>query len=161
MTSLRVCKSRNDANKNRVTTLLGFFMCFIYLCFMSDVNANCACCSGKIYSECCQPFHEGIPATTAEKLMRSRYCAYALCLPQYLMDTTYPAKRKGLTIKEIEDWSTENKWQQLEIVKSNASVVEFKAYYSDGNGQNFVHHERSTFTLDKGKWYYVKGQFFN
>lgn len=128
---------------------------------MSDSNEMCACCSGIAYTTCCQPFHEGTAAPTAEKLMRSRYCAYVLCLPQYLIDTTYVTKRKGLTVKEIEDWSTENKWQRLEIVKSNASVVEFKAHYSDANGQNFVHHERSTFTTDKGKWYYVKGVFYN
>jgi SEC-C motif-containing protein len=92
--------------------------------------------------------------------MRSRYCAYALCIPAYLIQTTYPAKRKGLNEAEIIEWSRENKWLQLEIVTATTSVVEFKAHFQDATGMVHVHHERSTFTLDKGRWYYVKGQFY-
>lgn len=121
---------------------------------------NCPCCSGMNYEECCQPFHQGEIAPTAEKLMRSRYCAYALCIPAYLIQTTYPAKRKGLNPAEIIEWSRENKWLQLEIVTATTSVVEFKAHFQDATGTVHVHHERSTFTLDKGRWYYVKGQFY-
>lgn len=126
---------------------------------MSEME-SCPCCSGEKYRNCCEPFHQGALVPTAEKLMRSRYAAYAICLPKYLIETTYPAKRKGLTVVDIEDWSKSNKWERLEIVKSNASVVEFKAYFIDEKGVLNVHHERSTFTSDKGKWYYVKGQFF-
>ena len=133
---------------------------FTYFCRrMSEMN-ECPCCSGELYANCCEPFHKGEAAPTAEKLMRSRYAAYAICLPEYLIETTYPAKRKGLSVDEIIDWSKSNKWEKLEIVKSNASVVEFKAYFTDDKGQLNVHHERSTFTTDKGKWYYVKGQFY-
>ena len=131
-----------------------------YLCSTMSEMKLCPCCSGKIYSDCCQPFHKGEIVPTAEKLMRSRYVAYAICLPEYLIETTYPAKRKGLSIDEIIDWSKSNRWEKLEIVNSNASIVEFKACFTDENGKLNVHHERSTFTVDKGKWYYVKGIFF-
>lgn len=124
------------------------------------LNEKCPCGSENTYSSCCSPYHNGELPNTAEKLMRSRYCAYVLCLPEYLIQTTYPAMRKGLSITEIEEWSKENKWLKLEIVKTNASIVEFKAHFESQDGKIHIHHERSTFTLDKGKWYYIKGRFF-
>ncbi len=39
---------------------------------------HCPCDSGTPYNQCCQPLHEGVAATTAEALMRSRYSAYVL-----------------------------------------------------------------------------------
>lgn len=123
-------------------------------------NDKCRCDSGENYSTCCEPYHQGVLAPTAEKLMRSRYAAYALCLPKYLIQTTYPAKRKGLNEQEIIDWSMENKWLKLEIISSSFSVVEFKAYFQDAERVNHIHHEKSTFTQERGTWYYVKGNFY-
>lgn len=120
----------------------------------------CPCCSGLNYSECCQPIHQGEQATNAEKLMRSRYTAYALCLPDYLIETTHPFKRKLLDKAEIIEWSNDNQWTKLEILKASTSMVEFKAYFKDQAGTQHIHHELSTFSLDKGKWYYVKGSFY-
>lgn len=120
-------------------------------------NNPCPCCSGSNYEACCAVFHNGVPAPTAEKLMRSRYAAYALCLPDYLIETTLPAKRKLYDKQDIIDWSTENKWYKLEIVKASSSIVEFKASYMDPNGDHYTHHELSTFSLLNGKWYYAKG----
>ncbi len=40
-------------------------------------KAPCACGSGRAYADCCGPVHAGIPAETAEALMRARYSAYA------------------------------------------------------------------------------------
>ena len=38
----------------------------------------CPCCSGKEYSECCEPIIKGTrKAATPAELMRSRYSAYA------------------------------------------------------------------------------------
>lgn len=60
---------------------------------MSDLA--CPCQSGKSYAECCQPYHQRkVHAPTAEALMRSRYCAYALAtktpaLLDYLINTTH------------------------------------------------------------------------
>ena len=52
---------------------------FCYLCKNSKMN--CPCCSGKIYEECCAPFHRKEKhAPTAEALMRSRYSAYAILM---------------------------------------------------------------------------------
>jgi len=51
---------------------------------------NCPCCSGKEYKNCCEPFHlnKELPKTP-EELMRSRYAAFAMVLPEYLVDTTH------------------------------------------------------------------------
>ena len=121
---------------------------------------SCPCCLSLTYEQCCKPYHDGALCPTAEKLMRSRYTAYVLCLPTYLIATTFPSKRKGLSEQEIIDWSTENKWTKLEIVKASKSMVEFKAHFTDAQNQDYVHHELSTFSFDKGKWYYVKGSFY-
>ncbi len=62
---------------------------------------NCPCCSGKLYEECCEPFHskKEFPKT-AEELMRSRYAAFAIPNGEYLWQTTLPSKRKFHDAKE-------------------------------------------------------------
>jgi len=54
------------------------------------MKAPCLCCSGKEYAACCQPLHEGALPADALALMRSRYNAYALQLPRYILQTTHP-----------------------------------------------------------------------
>ncbi|MDD2950112.1 MAG: YchJ family metal-binding protein, partial [Sulfuricurvum sp.] len=53
-------------------------------------NAPCPCHSGEKYKKCCQPYHKGILPSNAQKLMRSRYSAFALELSNYIMATTHP-----------------------------------------------------------------------
>ncbi|MEL6269373.1 MAG: YchJ family metal-binding protein, partial [Chloroflexota bacterium] len=53
-------------------------------------NAPCPCDSGKKYKKCCRVYHMGVPAPTPEKLMRSRYTAYAAGNMTYIMATTHP-----------------------------------------------------------------------
>ena len=124
------------------------------------ITTNCACCSGLSYENCCMPFHQNktLPAS-AEALMRSRYCAYALHLIDYLVETTHKSQRHLHSKKEIKDWAVSNTWLKLEICDTAPNIVEFKAFYQN-NFQLHIHHERSTFKLDQGKWYYVSGQFF-
>ncbi|CAG9465116.1 unnamed protein product [Pedinophyceae sp. YPF-701] len=50
----------------------------------------CPCGSGQAYGECCQVYHNGKAAPTAEALMRARYTAYAKKLADYIVDTTHP-----------------------------------------------------------------------
>ncbi|WP_461487496.1 YchJ family protein [Pedobacter sp.] len=121
----------------------------------------CACSSGKTYAECCQPFHLGtICPRTPEQLMRSRYSAYTLNLVDYLWETTHPLKRYLHSKADIESWAKANHWLRLEIVQAFNAVVEFKAFYQQGLRQ-FVHHERSTFKKEVGKWYYFTGEHFH
>ena len=79
---------------------------------------NCPCCSGKSYEECCKPFHTKTKfPQTAEELMRSRFSAFAIPNGEYLMDTTFPAKRKLHNKKDLQEWGEINDWTKLEIVK--------------------------------------------
>jgi len=50
----------------------------------------CPCCSGNFYVNCCKSFHQGTLPDSAIKLMRSRYSAYALNIPEYIINTTHP-----------------------------------------------------------------------
>lgn len=118
----------------------------------------CPCSSGETYSNCCESYHVGASfAQTPEQLMRSRYSAYALHLVDYLWETTHPAKRYLYHKAEIEKWAKENHWLKLEIVAAKKDMVEFKAFYQQGLKQ-YIHHEKSLFKKETGKWYYFSGQ---
>lgn len=123
------------------------------------------------YSDCCQPYHEGISkAETAERLMRTRYSAFVLVKPEYIVETTIPAQQSLLDMKAIEKWAKETNWAELEIVEHTSKLgkrhaqVEFKAYYHevDSSGETIkekqqAHHERSTFVkvdVDEN-WYFL------
>jgi SEC-C motif-containing protein len=87
--------------------------------------------------------------------MRSRFSAYATGAIDYLIETTHSSTRKRFSRKDIEDWSRSNKWLKLEVLKTTESTVEFKAYYVHGLSPIQVHHERSNFKKEDGRWYYV------
>ena len=124
---------------------------------------NCPCCSGKSYEDCCQPYHtkEKFPPT-AEALMRSRFSAFAIPNGEYLWETTSPNKRQFHNKKDLQEWGEINQWTKLEIVdKPSANKVEFKAFYSDEDGNEQLHHELSQFKLIQNRWYYVTGEFLD
>lgn len=124
------------------------------------LDIMCYCCSGKAYSDCCEPFitlKEN--PNTAEQLMRSRYTAYALANAIYIVNTTHPKTRHSHNKKAILQWAKENTWQKLEVISSEESRVVFKAYFKDSEGLECVHYEDSLFELLGGKWYYVSGTF--
>ncbi|WP_313028860.1 YchJ family protein [Soonwooa sp.] len=124
---------------------------------------TCPCCSGKTYEECCQPFHKrDKTASTAEALMRSRFSAFAIPNADYLWETTLSSKRKFHDKAELQEWGEINTWTKLEIIKTPAlNQVEFKAYYTDQDGNSQIHHEFSYFQPVKGRWYYVSGEFMD
>ena len=126
----------------------------------STNESRCFCESGKEYQHCCQVFIESkeLPAT-AEQLMRSRYTAYVLVKATYLVETTHPKVRHMHSKKAITQWAKENKWTGLEVIKSDASTVEFKAYFIDSEQEAHCHYEYSTFEKLGEKWYYVSGTY--
>lgn len=120
----------------------------------------CKCCSGLTYANCCEPYHlKQQNPTTPELLMRSRYCAYALHLADYLVATTHASIRHLHPKAAILSWAKANVWLKLEINNAEDDIVEFKAFYTHQN-KMFVHHERSTFLKDKQQWYYLNGTYF-
>ena len=124
----------------------------------------CPCCSGKTFEECCEPIINRENAQTALALMRSRYTAYYFHEAEYIYRTTHPKTRLNISLNEITQWAKENTWTKLEIVnfeKGNESdfkgMVEFKAHYIDNTGSPQIHHEKSNFLKERGKWFYVDG----
>jgi SEC-C motif domain protein len=125
------------------------------------VQSNCYCGSGKSFSECCEPFIKGIQnAPTAEKLMRSRYSAYATQAADYLVATTHASKRKYHSKSDIQEWSKSNQWLKLEVLNVSENSVEFKAYFLDNRLKATMHHEKSAFKKEDGVWFYVDGEFY-
>ena len=115
-------------------------------------------CGGAEYRSCCGPLvDDGVPARTAEALMRSRYTAFALDRPDHLWRTWHPRTRPG----EIASGGLE--WTGLTIVEVVAGgeddddgVVEFEARYIDGDGPGTLY-ERSLFQRRGGRWVYTDG----
>ena len=133
------------------------------------------------YQACCQPYHDGlcdenndkavgVRAETAERLMRTRYSAFVLVKPDYIVKTTLPAEQSLLDVNAIETWAKETDWAGLEIVQHTPKLgkrhaqVEFKAYFNtskDASSQLQAHHELSAFVKVKDKsskdarWYFL------
>lgn len=129
------------------------------------------------YQVCCQPYHDGlcdensgkavdVRAETAERLMRTRYSAFVLVKPDYIVKTTLPTQQNSLDMNAIESWATETDWAGLEIVQHTPKLgkrhaqVEFKAYFNNVDGMQ-AHHELSAFVKMKDKanndahWYFL------
>lgn len=67
-------------------------------------EAKCACGSGLTYSKCCEEWHDRGEATDPLVLIKSRYSAYAYCLPEFIIATT---QKKG------PEWVTNtDEWEQ-------------------------------------------------
>jgi SEC-C motif domain protein len=126
---------------------------------------SCFCCSGIAFEKCCQPYLLGTSkAPSAEKLMRSRYSAYASNAIGYLIRTTHPSTRLQYDPISIETWAKTSTWQKLEIISKQVGEmqdtkgkVEFKAYFLDSQKKPHIHHEHSNFKKEKDEWFFVDG----
>jgi SEC-C motif-containing protein len=125
------------------------------------MSPACPCASGLPLADCCSPYHAGLPAPSAERLMRSRYSAYVLGLIDYLVDTTLPAQQAGLDRSGMAAWSAQSVWLGLDV--ENAEVlggqpehafVSFTARWHDGEAEQHSH-ERSAFVQHQGRWYFL------
>ncbi len=124
----------------------------------AEPDVRCPCGSGATYGGCCGPLHAGRAAASAEALMRSRFSAFALRLPAYLLDTWHPGARPpSVNLDEA------IQWRRLQIVDTVAGgpddetgTVEFRASYRSAEGAGMLH-ERSRFARVDGAWRYVDG----
>ncbi|MFC0678495.1 YchJ family protein [Lysobacter korlensis] len=121
-------------------------------------DAPCPCGSRLRYTECCAPVHAGKPADSAEALMRSRFSAFALGLPAYLLESWHPETRPASV--GLDDGIV---WRRLQIVDTVAGraedetgIVEFRASFRSPGGSQILH-ERSRFARVDGRWRYVDG----
>lgn len=128
-----------------------------------SANTPCPCHSGEKYKRCCFPYHKGILPSNALKLMRSRYCAYALDLPHYIIATTHPnnidyTDETSAWKEQIRAFSLNTQFSGLTISEfidgESVAYVTFEAML---NGTVF--REKSCFLKENGKWFYESGEF--
>ena len=120
---------------------------------------RCPCGTGLPLADCCGPLHDGTTtAPTAERLMRSRYSAFALGEAGYLLDTWHPSTRPRAL-----DLDPAVRWTGLDVLATSGGsllqatgTVEFRASYVDG-GRPGAQHERSRFVREGGQWFYLDG----
>ena len=116
----------------------------------------CPCGSGGRFDGCCGPLLAGNPAATPERLMRSRYTAFARGDSAHLLRTRHPRTRPAEVAIE-----PTLRWQRLEVLDSSVDgddgIVEFRAHWSQ-DGEHGVLHERSTFVRRGGRWVYVAAE---
>lgn len=127
-----------------------------------DSEARCPCGSGDIYGQCCRPFHQGASAPTAEALMRSRFCAFAVGDEHYLLRTWDSSTRPsdiGL--------DPDLRWYRLDINHTTGGgpfedwgTVEFTAHYKPApntDAPRGAQRENARFRRQNGTWFYVDG----
>ena len=126
----------------------------------------CPCKSQKLYNNCCAPFHNGQLPETALELMRSRFSAFALNIPDYIIDTTHednPQKEDDLVQwkNDLTSFSEQANFDGLKIVEfvdgETIATVTFTAYLSQST-QDFSFTEKSTFKKEDGRWLYLNGE---
>jgi SEC-C motif-containing protein len=90
--------------------------------------------------------------------MRSRFSAFALRLPAYLLQSWHPDTRPSSL-----DLDDSTQWRRLQLVDTVAGgpddetgIVEFRASYRSPDGVGVLH-ERSRFARVHGLWRYVDG----
>lgn len=126
-------------------------------------NDPCPCHSGNKYQECCQPYHKGDLPPNALKLMRSRYCAYASGLSDYIIGSTHcnnPDFTDDLMAwkKSIDTFSRSTLFGGLTIVEFiEGETVAFVTFKAVLNHTLFI--EKSRFLNVEGKWLYESGEF--
>lgn len=120
------------------------------------VTASCPCGSGVTFAECCRPLLDGAPAPDAERLMRSRYTAFARGDVAYLVRTWHPRTRP-----ETIDLDADLRWTRLEVLEveaeGDAAHVAFRAHWRNDETRGVLA-ERSRFARRGGRWLYVDGE---
>ena len=128
-------------------------------------NNLCPCGSKIKYKKCCQPFHKGKLPSTALELMKSRYVAYFLAIPKYIIITTHRDNRDFT--QDIKQWKEDilefcynSNFIKLEILESNlndlVSYVTFKVELQiNDKDQSFI--EKSKFLKENNMWLYHSG----
>lgn len=87
--------------------------------------------------------------------MRSRYSAFALGLPDHLLETWDSRYRPA----ELEV-DPDVQWRRLVILEyvdhGETATVEFRAHWRQKMERGIMH-ERSSFMRQNGRWYYTTG----
>ena len=97
--------------------------------------------------------------------MRSRYSAYVVGAGEYLVVTTAPEKQVPEDAELIRAHAVQTQWFGLQVLETSErgeeASVTFKAFYRDGDGPIRVHHEKSRFVRENGRWFYDEGVLYD
>lgn len=123
----------------------------------------CFCGSGKERSACCAPIIAGTtPARTPEELMRARFSAHCERNYAFLVTSTHPDHRDGVSEDEISQWAQHVNWTDLEVHSAtpgeseNEGNVSFTAHFTVKDTPQELR-EDATFAKVNGEWFYVDG----
>ena len=99
--------------------------------------------------------------------MRSRYSAFTLNLPKYIIQTTHPQNQDFTTditnwLQGIESFCLNTEFKNLQVITckntQNEAYITFRAtLFSNGKDCSFT--EKSKFFKVDGKWLYHSGEF--
>ncbi len=98
--------------------------------------------------------------------MRSRYCAYALGLSDYIIATTHKQNssfREDFTAwrADLDTFSSQTSFDGLKILAveegEDTATVSFTAYLRQG-GADASFSEKSAFVKEGGAWFYKSGE---
>lgn len=129
-------------------------------------NTPCPCGSGRKSKSCCGPVLDGVPASSPEALMRSRYSAYASSTVGHLIATTAPdSPHRSSDLAgwraDLTAWCAVARFDGLTVFGSGTDdddhgwVTFFARITVDGQDRSFG--ERSRFVRIDGRWFYVDG----
>ncbi|MDQ1122474.1 YchJ family protein [Microbacterium trichothecenolyticum] len=117
-------------------------------------GAPCPCGAGT-FGTCCGPLLDGVPAPSAERLMRSRYTAFVVGDVRHLVRSWHPRTRP-------DDVAADDgtRWRGLVVEEAHeegdAATVTFRAAWT-ARGDDGVLREHSRFVRRGGRWVYVDG----
>ena len=87
--------------------------------------------------------------------MRSRFSAFAVGLPEYLLETWHSSTRP-----ESLELDGDIRWYRLDVISTAAgnphdatSTVEFEAFYRGAISGS--QREKSSFVHERGRWFYL------
>ncbi|WP_269620833.1 YchJ family protein [Zhongshania sp. BJYM1] len=128
------------------------------------IENHCYCGNAKPFTECCYQYISGnTAAPTAETLMRSRFSAFCIKDPDYLLETLHKDPRAKESRKALLRSFGNTQWRSLKIIRSHQGAggqrrgaVEFAAFFVEGEKGGQLH-ERSRFEFEDGRWFYTDG----
>lgn len=126
----------------------------------------CYCSSDASYKNCCKRFHDGQLPKNAYELMRSRYSAYVLSIPDYIIKTTHPANPQyqenfAAWRESISQFSQSTIFDRLDVLdfqeRNTMATVTFRVHYTQNSAAaSFT--EKSYFEKWNNRWLYLNGQ---
>lgn len=129
-------------------------------------HQECYCCSGKPLAECCEPVIKGeAKARTPEELMRARYSAHCMREYGFLVTSTHPEHREGVSQDEISQWASHVNWTGLEVhtatpgTNDNEGEVSFTAHFTIKDVPQELR-EDAVFGRVDDEWFYVDGHVY-